>query len=729
MDISLETKEERQRREIISSLHKAADSREIKGLSLQDRAVQGREYESSLSDKIRFFKVLGFDKLRHRGESYKLSSVQGMSTTAAEQALDAEKEESYQHKTSTQEKAARRRGEYKDYKLDQKTAANLSLSLYKNAKMDPAEAPAVRELNGREFLQRPDETSGDVADRMCGLLLSRDALKKKIDDMSAKADLPFSDKLYVDQLKVLLERTEDAVNTWYLANGVSLNGEKVTEKMMKAAAEHLPLALEKYKFQNDNLERLHGEAIIELLEKQTSYKNEKKLNDDAAAADDKANDRISGISDIKRDQVDALQKLIADHPEAYKKNKSNINKAFSLFAERLRMIAHESERLIISQNLSLRASISGDARTRLDDALAKKKESMVLSLSVMEYQAESAEAYIRYLITGEKTDPWHAAFIEKTFGEKGCNVDKDAPIPKTVPEYVEAEKRFEERKKELTRLSKSETDPVKKAWYKRALGRYRTKIDDTSFKAWILSETTDNAFAIDLLQEKLTGEDTYQSSENSDFARLVKAMTPIGQPPVITEEELFEYGDQLSIVKTGVDLKKEQADESAQAAAFLNLCGMCDDEVKALEKYMADNPEMLKDRTSLDSIHNWHKLPEFMDKALALTHIIQTLVESPVFDRISQKDQKDVLLVYAKIDAMRTAADVLLDRVSHARFFTATEYLRIHPAPVVIEEASYPRLLTESKRRFKRMYQGDRGRAFKRIGRGNEIVYRSADRQ
>ncbi len=729
MDISLDTRVQ-ERKEIIASLHKAADSREAYEYTRKDVSEKGRDYHRSLVDKSRFFSVLGFSSVMHRGEVYKPQRIDNLIQISSAQVLNAEKEESYQHKMSTQEEAARRRGEYKDYKLDQKDAANMSLSLYRNAKADPTEAPAVNDLNGTEFIQKPDETKGEIADRMCGLLLSRDRLKEKIAGMENVPKVRATDQRYIDNLKLLLERTEDAVNTWYLANGVSLSGEKVTDKMIKNAKAHLPLALEKYKYQNDNFDAIYGEDIIQLLSTQKGYKDDKADNDRVNEQDSKANHRITGIQLSKLDDVDRLQKIITDHPDEYKKNKSKINKAFAFYAERLRKISSESERIILSLNEVRRhlRTFQPEETNRLENAINKRKEALLLETFTLEYQAESAAAYIRYLIDGEKTDPWHAEFIEKEFGEKHCGIDKDALISKSFPEYIEVDREFEARKKELTAFHKRERDPQKKAWYKRALERFKNP-RNTVFKAMALANADEDAMSRDLLQETLTGEATYGVSDLKGFKSIVPALSPVVLGVFMTPQELRGYGNDLSIVRTGQDLTRTDVDQADQLASFRYLYSSIKDEIPVLERYKALHPEMLAERTYVNSIHDWSLLPKFYMKASAMNRIMDILVNSPIFDKLDQTAQEDVIANYAKIQSMAGASDVLLDRASHACDKTAAEYLKLHESEPgkELRASNVSKLFISNYQSLMQRYFGNRGRRFEKIGRAEQDVYQSAD--
>ena len=471
-----EFKKQEQDAAIISSLHKAADKKGPLKLSPKDIISQARDYVRDLmaAEKagVRVF---------HKNEDKDPAKIREMREDMESSLYTREKEESYSLGASKQVSAAEKRGEFKGYKLSQRGegSPNLAVVRYNAMFNDPDQKglPPVRPIRGDEFVQRSGETDMDQAERICELLRSLDQMDdeiletgesvrrkteeigtyekailsyearmdsltdkektklkntyKLVDAMKVKRDL---EKSYLEQREKLRDLAEEALNAWFEANGVQLSYDtnmagkftglslkNASSGTVKKAKGKLQLALEKYRFYAENLSRHYGEEVVKSISKSMAYKTDREADEISRRADDEKNDRISGIPFMMQTDVDNIQTLIVSHPAEYKAHKKEIDSAFAFLVQCYRKMDEESYPLVNGQNFTNKPeyqNMSATLTSSLGSGLLHLLGHQDLLLGMLSYQGESACAYIKYLISGERTDPLHAGFIEKKWKVK-----------------------------------------------------------------------------------------------------------------------------------------------------------------------------------------------------------------------------------------------------------------------------------------------------------------------
>lgn len=663
--------QQKEKQQIAGTLSKMADKLGSLKMSPEKLVGESRQYEKNISRATRFMSILGIKKLFHSGARVNSVYLNQRLEKQNEWRTDAEKEQSYQLKASKQEEAAKRRGEYSgDFYSRRYNEIKEALDEYNADKSAQAQSTAAATAvqdpgsnlfysgDGEEFhyllLKSKDEVVVDLRDCMKG----RDGLKEKIaylekDDSQAA-------KIYVRHLRNLLACTEDALNTFYHANGLSLDNGQVTDKMKQKAKEHLPLALEKYRFYAKNYDRLFGEELIREAKKSKEWEQERKRIFEGVPEDD------------------SLKTFIADHPEKYHANKKQIDQAFARYTQCMRKIREMS--VDIQTGTNLFANIQGSLASISRHGLAVVDEHNAYMTNVLEYQAESAEAYIKYLLTGEKVDVMHGEYIEKTWGVKVSEQDTSAPLEKTLEEYKEVDRKHKARIQSLESAITTETDPVRLKVLRDALKKLKDQKMGSEPKSCIerghdLSLTDEHAVEAVCLREKVFGDRRYEAFlKEPAIEGMVNALSPVDGAPQITEEDLRLYGNSMAIVISGKDMDGNKVEKKGIVSAYVRLLGVYLDQAEEVMKYARDNPEVVAERHSYNAMRNWSKIPRFSNKAIDIAAGLQNLIRSPVFSEFPSEDQKQLVETYEEIYAMGRASDALLSTISRRSLSSAEEY-------------------------------------------------------
>ncbi len=459
---------------IIEALHKAVGKAGKAKTSVKDVLSLGAGFVKTLLSAEKRGKGLDVGD-----ETIKADKLKGFRERFESRIRTWEMGEAFRKGPSRQE-ASKIRAKYNGYKFSDGGvgAPGLTVNLY-NAmftEKDRDSLPALIPLNGSEFDQVSGESDVDEAKRICGMMRSLDKLEEDIealrDSVSAKdeeikkyrdaveayekrknltekekktlantykliSELTLKrdiDKLYLEQQEAFRDSAEEAVKTWFEANGLEIKEEVTTKGVfvklshrnassgaVKKARERLPLVLEKYRFLGENLSRLYGEALeksmISYWEQDPGHEQEMAFRKEE---DEKA-DRVSGIPDMRWKEVDEIQSLITGHPEGYKAHKKEIDKAFAFIVQRFRAVGEVNTSVVGSQSLlssKMFRGFPGGSIARAQKAIADLAEHRGVYTSAMEFEAEATEDYIRFLITGQKADPLKAEFIERQWKVK-----------------------------------------------------------------------------------------------------------------------------------------------------------------------------------------------------------------------------------------------------------------------------------------------------------------------
>ena len=397
-----------------TELEKAAKGKKAVKLSPEDIVSQGRQYYEAITE---------IQKKNLTVRHMRVNMTEGMVQRSAELygrlLSDADKQLSYTQRQSKQQDAVVKRGEYADYRVTRELKAVAQGARTEYGKIRKKSLSVETNVTGNEFLMSDEfrknpgkEAKEAFATAIRDVMIFRDKTEAQISEISGQKVVNLTDRVYSDQLKELLAAVNDALETWFTACGTRVRkknptdkdvedaNKPVSDKSMKNAIKHLPLALEKYRFYVTNMDRLFGERLRAEVEK----KDGKGKVQAQTAQENK--DRI------------ALMDLIGTHPEAYRKNKREIDSAFAFYSQL--SLKEEEDASGLRSFIEKSKSLAGKAvkAKMLEGVMDILTEQSVLQSSILTYQMESAVAYIKFLLTGERTDSMHASFVEKRWKAK-----------------------------------------------------------------------------------------------------------------------------------------------------------------------------------------------------------------------------------------------------------------------------------------------------------------------
>ncbi len=401
-----------------TELEKAAKGKKAVKLSPEDIVSQGRQYYEAMTEAIK--KKL--PSVRHMHTNMSADTLTNSATFIGTLLGDVEKQASYsKKKPKQQEAAAAGRGEYADYTVTRELK-NVALGAGTEYGRIRRQSLSVEiNVTGDEFLMSEEfrknpgnkEAKEAFSTAIRDVMIFRDKTEAMISQISAHKKRSLSDIVYSTQLQELLTVVNDALETWFTACGKRVRKKKpadkdgsdarkdITDKMMEDAVRHLPLALEKYRFYVSNFDRLFGERLRAETERVSGT------------------GKAKGQKDVKADKdMTALMDFIGQHPAEYRKNKKVIDEVFAFYSQLSLKDDEELSglRTFIEKSGSLvGAEVNADMLHKVTDTLINQS---ALQSSILTYQMESAAAYIKFLLTGERTDSMHASFVEKRWKAK-----------------------------------------------------------------------------------------------------------------------------------------------------------------------------------------------------------------------------------------------------------------------------------------------------------------------
>ena len=326
----------------------------------------------------------------------------------AELILEREKEESYKKKKKAdREKAAIDRGEYSRYITDDdpKKLAEPALKMYLE-ELKARKKKKIPAITGEEFDQKEHMKVAIHIQNIFYVMRHRDELKGQIEELLVRKSKDVMDEVYMEQLKILYDVENEALDTWFLANkgrqvglGYAKDSEKsVTDKEAKQARAHLPYAIERYKFMVDHFDRLLVEKLEARMEK--SRAKEKK--------EDKDSEEVT-------EKIDEIRQYIQEHPVEYRKNKKKIDQVLTYYVERIRKLDEYDSRFSRLQTGIDAYRGRDEYSEKLGFGLARMKRQSEISTKILEFQASSALSLIKYLTGGEVADPLYEKHIRETW--------------------------------------------------------------------------------------------------------------------------------------------------------------------------------------------------------------------------------------------------------------------------------------------------------------------------
>ena len=668
--------QQQRKQQIITGLHKTAEKSGSLKVSTEQLAVDSKQYGKSMSRTKRFMSILGIGKLFHHQQDESAETIGQQVEEQTEISQDAEKELSYQKKTSKQEEAAQRRGEFTgSVYTGQKAAAQAALGRYMTDQAH-GNLDVMDVTDGNEFadMKDPQLDQGDIEERIYNILRARDQLRADVERLQEEKNPAAA--LYVKQLKEKLECTEDALNTMYLANGLSLDGKTVSDKQISKAKEHLPLALEKYEYMHRNHDRLVGQSMMKMLKKTNEWAAEKQRLSQEDQSSSQQADRVTGIPADQADAYDELQDLISSHPYEYMANKKQIDQAFSRFTQCLKKADEMDTDTTIANTLmgGIPGEIALAARVGFGDI---ERRNMKIR-HLLTYQAESSKMLVEFLLTGKKVDVLHGEFIEKTWGIKAYDRDLNVPLNQSLDEFKGVSDAYADRVKAVKQAISSESDPVRLAILQKADKRLAGEKDrGCAYKADALAYADEDAVEGAVLKEKAFGKPEYAPfRKEMGFKQMTDAMSPVTGKPAFDEARLLSYAHQLAIVKTGSDMDGNGASDEEKTQAFRSVLGLYLDQADELEKYIESNPDMFATRDAFNAMRDWAGLPKFEKKAFGTVKGMEILIESPLFNELNDSDKKEFVDTYDHLHRMAMCSGELVSGISQYESDSTEEYAK-----------------------------------------------------
>lgn len=688
------TEEQRQQQRIITGLHKAANKEGMYKPSAEMLREQSLAYEQDIvnvHDKLSF---MGIHRLSHFYFGHHTArSIEGAILPVQEELRkDSAKEESYSKKVSKQEKAAIERGEYAEYRLGQGGAAVSAMNQYREYQEHPETKPRVEEINGDEFLQKPDESEAEVSARICGLMLSRDKLKAEIDRYGPDPADPVY-KILVKHLNELLSCTNDAISTWQRANGVDADGNPIPEKEIEKAKHHLPLALEKYRYESRHNKGKYGAELMSTLKKKREWKDEEREFDEVVERVDQEDQRISGISSLDTADYNSVQSFIVSHPAEYAAHKTEVDKAFAMMTSRLRKINELTKDIRVTQTYLIKTYGTTDDRFEKASIGRDGLEDVNnYTLRVMKYQSECAGAYIKFLLNGRKTDPLHAEFIRRTWG-----VDAEVRLDASFDEIRHARDQFTVKLRNLRETSKPEERAV--------LEKLESTQDNSICMRECLEEVSDVNLARKAIQKKL-------DDDGTGYRDIVRALSPMYEMPDMKEDDLMHVADNLNILQKGKsrDGMDYSEDEEKLLASMRELIPAYCDQVDVMRNFMGSTG-LLEPRTADTLLQRGEHIPAFYKKAQGIRDAMAIMFRSPAFDLLDESEQNRLTDDLVAISAMTSAAENVFIAQKAYCVKTYQEYNEAPPTNEYLDNLTYESQVRENVAFFERV--SGRTRAFK----------------
>ncbi len=673
----------------IADLNKQAEKQKRMDFSL-DGVLQNSEYLfNAYETGAENMQILGIDTVKLRDVELDVTHLRDHKLVAAkQQVLSLQKAASYQKKKSDQEKAAIARGEYSDYKTDKAEAATLALQKYEEDK-------TAKSLDGKEFLERPEGDSMEqISERVANVIRAADWLKNKVKDMKSKNPKGID----AVQLKVEEDRLEvvnDAIKTFYAANGVSMTGKKVSAKDIEKAKLHLPLALEKYNFyiNQKNYDYLVGKGQEEFIKKSAYGKNYMKKYEN----DNKKEGELGGLDQGEKQAIVEIQKLIHDKPEIYAQHKESIDKVYGELLQTYKAIG---ERMITGQMVAgyIYDEIKGGAQARLPYQQFRQAVSDSYGdqeFDLLNIKVEGDLAYLKYLLTGKEPNAVLAPYLKEKY-----NVDGISRQDKTT-RYTETKQLFDERIAELER-PKEGLSPEEAIEREKAAKKLKT--DPTILKSvasmeQAMVEYSDSGIKLRAIQASAkSGLDgaalskkRYLMETGRGYRDIARTLTPLGQESTVTKEQVDAHAKILFVsVKTGVRTLKE--DEAIKAKdlhnAFTGYITDLSAGIADLHNYMTEHPGFLGGLKFEDVMKDTSALCAFYKKAQGLRDALELLSSKVVADTLSDDELKNLAELRAEAVCLTKASELTWGAISDAQasgMGTAISNVDVHNSNIEVQ--------------------------------------------
>ncbi len=360
-------------------------------------------FDSSVQLKNRLKDGLGIESIsiEYQEMTFEQLQQEGELSTQKQKVLssDMKKKASHSGKQSDQEKAANKRAEF-NIQYDHDTATSV-LSTYKEKAKDIKEGRSEAEAytcTGKEFLLPPvdAEVEAGPAQRIVKVMLERDRLTNIIKNTPVGKSPYAKAKRTCDEK--LLGYMNDLINTYMKANNVDQKtGGTLKEKEVKAAKEHMALAMEKYEMFARNYDMQVAELMEPSIKKSAQYKTS--LTTYTA----------NGKTSAENDEMELLNIISVNKTKVGTKG-DNIKKVYAAF-EKLNAKFAE---------LNSKWNAINDYQHSVNEEEGKVVENLVekakADKKAVEFARNACKAYILNITRDEPMNLMDAAYIQKHFG-------------------------------------------------------------------------------------------------------------------------------------------------------------------------------------------------------------------------------------------------------------------------------------------------------------------------
>ncbi len=332
---------------------------------------------------------------------------------------DMKKKATHSGKQSKQEKAANERNEFNIwYNQD---AAKSVLNAYKAKAQEIKDGQAeVKEYTctGQEFILPlgAEDAQEGPASNIVKVMLERDRLTNMIKSTPVGKSPYAKAKRACDEK--LLAYMNDMIDTYMKANKVDQKtGGEPKEKEVKAAKEHMALAMEKYEMFARNYEENIGELMQSSIKKSEVYKTNLATNtqERKTKAEENENDLIT---------------LISNNKSRIGNKGANVKKVYAAFEK---LNAKYAELAAASSAMfNYQERLNDKDEKRIVQKLVDKQEE---DINAVEFAKKACEAYIKSIVNGKPMKLMDAAYIQKHFGidDASMSIGKERVLDMNKP--------------------------------------------------------------------------------------------------------------------------------------------------------------------------------------------------------------------------------------------------------------------------------------------------------
>ena len=275
---------------------------------------------------------------------------------------------------------------------------------------------------GTEFIeQTSDQTlnADQQTEAIANLMLKRDALAERVKAPVPKIPSEQAEHVYNQRL---LEKINDAVQTWLRVGGVNEQGKRVSGRDKTSAARHLPLAIENYEFYVKNREYEIGSIVMQYMEKHEQYQETyKEIRDRDIGSTKSLTGLDQPIANIYKDDILNLKEMIAVGGEQYEKNKKLIQKVYEEYIQH--SIAFAKRNLKVT---AMKTLLNNGGDWEAFHYVSEWWDKSDFESRQHELVMDAAMAYVKYLLKGKQPDPTLAVYIEQHWHADTLNGQLDA---------------------------------------------------------------------------------------------------------------------------------------------------------------------------------------------------------------------------------------------------------------------------------------------------------------